>query len=75
MCYVYSVSFLYYQSLKYELMNATGKQLEFIKIIEEFAPIDFTGKTKQEASEYISKYKECIPIEGSQNMWAIINGY
>ena len=56
-------------------MNATEKQLEFIKIIEEFATVDFTGKTKQEASEYISKYKEYIPVEESQNMWAIINGY
>ena len=56
-------------------MNATKKQLEFIKFIEEFAPVDFIGKTKQEASEYISKYKECIPVEESQNMWAIINGY
>ena len=54
-------------------MNATEKQLEFIKFIEEFAPVNFTGKTKQEASEYISKYKECIPVEESQNMWAITN--
>lgn len=56
-------------------MNATEKQLEFIKFIEEFAPVDFIGTTKQEASEYISKYKECIPLEESLNMWAIINGY
>lgn len=56
-------------------MNPTEKQLEYIHYIEEFAPVNFNGTTKQEASEYISKYKECIPVEGSQNMWSIINGY
>ena len=56
-------------------MSPTEKQMDFIHIIEEFAPIDFRGKTKEEASEYIQEYKECIPTEDSQNMWAIINGY
>ncbi len=36
-------------------MRATDKQLEFIKAIEEFVSEKFTGSTKKEASEYISR--------------------
>ena len=56
-------------------MNPTEKQLEYIHFIEEYAPVLFTGNTRREASDYINKYKECIPIEEFQNMWAIVNGY
>ena len=39
-------------------MSPTEKQMDFIHIIEEFAPIDFRGKTKEDASEYIKEYKK-----------------
>jgi len=56
-------------------MMPTDKQLDFISDIEEYAPVAFTGNTKKEASEYIDKYRTCIPGENNINTWAIINGY
>ena len=37
------------------MYKATDKQLKFIKAIEEFVGEEFTGTTKKEASEYISR--------------------
>ena len=53
----------------------TKKQVEYIKMIEEHssAPI-FKGNTKQEASEYISKYKYLFELE-TTSTWVIKNGY
>ena len=53
----------------------TKKQLEFIEAIEQHssAPI-FKGKTKQEASDYISKYKDLFELE-TTSTWVIENGY
>ena len=56
-------------------MLPTEKQLDYIHYIEEFAPVQFIGTTKKEASEYIDKNKGYIPLEERINTWAIINGY
>lgn len=51
----------------------TNAQIDFIKQIEEFSlfnPPLFTGKTKEDASIYISKYKD-----GLMDNWIIQNGY
>jgi hypothetical protein len=56
-------------------MNITEKQLAYINFIEEFAPFKFNGETKQEASKYIDENKKYIPLDESENMWSIINGY
>ncbi len=36
----------------------TTKQWEYIEAIEEALEVKFTGKTRQEATEFISKYDE-----------------
>lgn len=51
----------------------TDKQLEYINSIMEFghySPPNFKGTTKQEASDYISKYKHCLVSD-----FAIEHGY
>lgn len=53
----------------------TEKQLEYIRFIEEETGIIYDGKTKQEASKYISENKDKVPTSGSINMWALVNGY
>jgi hypothetical protein len=56
-------------------MEATKKQIEYIRFIQEETSIPFKGKTKQEASKYISENKDKIPPSGSIQMWALIKGY
>ena len=63
-------------------MDATQKQLDFIRIIEGYVCNKFTGTTKQEASEFISKnyddYKKARNEENeamNTNNWAIAHGY
>ena len=56
-------------------MKETEKQLEYIKFIEDETGIIYKGKTKQEASNYISENKDKIHASGSINMWALVNGY
>ena len=56
-------------------MAPTKKQLEYIRYIEEFSPLLFSGKTMQEASDYIDKNKRYIPLEETTSTWAIENGY
>lgn len=63
-------------------MEATQKQLEFIRIIEGYVCEKFTGRTKKEASEYISKhYEEYTEIRKEEdeylnmNNWAMKYGY
>ena len=45
---------------KYSSDLATPKQLKYIQAIERFVGEKFTGKTKYEASEYISFWNNCI---------------
>lgn len=56
-------------------MKETDKQLAYIRFIEEETNILYTGKTKQDASKYISENKNNIPPCGVENMWSIINCY
>ena len=56
-------------------MNATEKQLEYIRFIEEETGVVYKGKTKQEASKYISENKDKVPAPDSINTWALVNGY
>ena len=51
--------------------NPTKKQLDFIESLQDFcgAPY-FDGSTKQEASDYIDKYKFMAAHD-----WSIENGY
>ena len=50
----------------------TEKQLEYISNIEEYGvgTPRFTGTTKQEASEYISKYKDMLEL-GQMSSWQL----
>ena len=67
---------LYMKMKSEEVMNRedkpTQKQLDFIRDIEEFGvgTPKFTGTTKQEASEYISKYKNMLEL-GTMSAWQI----
>ena len=56
-------------------MKETQKQLDYIRFIEEETDIKYIGKTKEEASKYISDNKDKIPVSSSINMWALVNGY
>jgi len=56
-------------------MKETEKQLNYIRFIEEETGIDYLGKTKIEASKYISENKDKIPLSSSINMWALVKGY
>lgn len=50
----------------------TQKQLDFIRDIEEFGveTPKFTGTTKKEASEYISKCKDMLEL-GAMSSWQL----
>lgn len=53
----------------------TQAQLNFIEAIEEYSSApQFKGKTRQEANEYISKYKSLFELETTSS-WAIERGY
>ncbi len=56
-------------------MKETEKQLEYIRFIEDETGIKYNGKTKQEASKYISENKDKVPACSSINMWALVKGY
>ena len=63
-------------------MEATQKQLDFIQIIEGYVCDKFTGKTKEEASAWISShYDEYTKTRReedeamNENTWAIEHGY
>ena len=57
--FIHAVSgWAYHKSLK---MKETEKQLEYIRFIEDETGIIYKGKTKQEASNYISENKDKIP--------------
>lgn len=56
-------------------MKETEKQLEYIRFIEDETGIKYNGKTKQEASKYISENKDKVPAYSSINMWALVKGY
>lgn len=56
-------------------MQETEKQLEYIRFIEEETGIIYDGKTKQEASKYISENKDKVPVSSSINMWALVKCY
>ena len=53
----------------------TEKQLAYIRFIYEQTGIKYKGKTKYDASEYISKNKKKLPLEATENIWALQNGY
>ena len=53
----------------------TKKQKNYIDFIEDETGIIFIGKTKKEATKYISENKDKVPVSGSINMWALTNGY
>lgn len=55
-------------------MKPTQKQLDFIADIEEFVPEKFTGTTKKEASEYISRNKEQFKLL-TTDTWVLERGY
>ena len=57
------------------MIKETKKQLEYIRFIEDETGITYKGKTKEEASKYISENKDKIPASGSINMWALVKGY
>lgn len=44
----------------------TQKQLDFIKIIEDYGAEAFTGTTKAEASYYISNNKDLLEVPMSE---------
>jgi len=52
-------------------MEPTKRQLEYIKFIEENTGIKYRGRTKQDASKYISENKDRVLT----NTWALVNGY
>lgn len=56
-------------------MKETEKQLEYIRFIEKETGIIYDGKTKQEASKYISENKDKVPVSAWFNMYVLINGY
>jgi hypothetical protein len=56
-------------------MRETEKQLEYIRFIEENTGVIYEGKTRKEASEYISKNKSKVPVDSLVNMWALVRGY
>ncbi len=56
-------------------MNETEKQLAYIRFIESETGIPYQGKSKADASQYITKNKDKIHIDSAENMWAIIKGY
>jgi hypothetical protein len=56
-------------------MKETEKQLEYIRFIEEETGVIYKGKTKQEASKYISENKHKVLVSSSINMWALVKGY
>lgn len=56
-------------------MKPTKKQISYISFIEEETGVVYNGKTKQDASNYISKNKDKIPFYSNINTWSIINGY
>ena len=56
-------------------MKETEKQLEYIRFIEEETGIIYNGKTKEEASKYISENKDKVPKTALINTWALVNGY
>ena len=56
-------------------MKETEKQIEYIRFIEDETGIIYSGKTKEEASKYISENKDKVPPSGSINMWALVKGY
>lgn len=55
-------------------MKPTKRQLEFIKIMEEFVSEKFTGSTKEEASQYIKRNINEYRLKSISN-WAIMRGY
>ena len=57
------------------MKEPTKKQLDFIEFIEEWTIVKFSGKTRQEASDYIDENKSKIPIDAYTSDWSIINGY
>lgn len=56
-------------------MKETERQLNYIRFIKEETGIKYEGKTKEEASKYISENKDKVPASGSINMWALVKGY
>ena len=48
-------------------MNPTIKQIEVIKIISDNLGVDFKGTSKQEASQFISKYIEDSKRQSEQD--------
>lgn len=52
----------------------TSKQLSFIKDIEEFVGVPFTGTTRSEASAYISIHIDEYKLLTMDN-WSLEHGY
>ena len=55
-------------------MKPTIPQLNFIKTIEEFVSCEFTGKTKEEARQYIYDNIDEFKVKSADN-FVIENGY
>lgn len=53
----------------------TEKQLEYIRFIAMETGIIYEGKTKQDASKYISENKNKVDESANINIWALVNGY
>lgn len=56
-------------------MKETKKQLKYISFLEEATGIEYNGKTKFEASKYISKNKNKVNFYDKDNIFSIIKGY
>jgi hypothetical protein len=52
----------------------TERQIKYIKAIQEFVGEEFTGTTKNEASNYIDRNIEEYKLLSS-NKWNVTNGY
>jgi len=56
-------------------MEATKKQLDYIRFIESETGVKYKGSSKSDAVKYISENKSKVPHCSTVNTWALENGY
>ena len=56
-------------------MEATKKQLDYIRFIESETGVQYKGSSKSDAVKYISENKSKVPYCSTVNTWALENGY
>ena len=61
--------------LKKPQMEATKKQLDYIRFIESETGVQYKGSSKSDAVKYISENKGKVPYCSTVNTWALENGY